>query len=116
MAALPPTATKTPAGRQRRKGKPEAPTRLMRKRGSILVGLLWCLALLSVMVVGILHTARLDLLVVKNYDDRIQAHYLALAGIEKAKALLYQDALDRRRAAKNHNGELYDAPKHFRDI
>ncbi|MDB6077850.1 MAG: comEA protein [Akkermansiaceae bacterium] len=88
----------------------------MRKRGSILVGLLWCLALLSVMVVGILHTARLDLLVVKNYDDRIQAHYLALAGIEQAKALLYQDALDRRRSAKNHTGELYDAPKHFRDI
>jgi DNA uptake protein ComE-like DNA-binding protein len=88
----------------------------MRKRGSILVGLLWCLALLSVMVVGILHTARLDLLVVKNYDDRIQAHYLALAGIEQAKALLYQDAMERRRSGKNHSGELYDDPKHFREV
>ena len=53
----------------------------MRQDGSILVGLLWCLALLSVLVIGVLHTARMDLLVVKNYGDRIQAHYLALAGI-----------------------------------
>jgi hypothetical protein len=55
------------------------------KDASILVGLLWCLALLSVVVIGVLHTARMDLLVVKNHGDRIQAHYLALAGIEKAK-------------------------------
>ena len=38
-----------------------------------------CLALLSVVVIGVLHTARMDLLVVKNYGDKIQAHYLALA-------------------------------------
>ena len=54
----------------------------MRVRASVLVGLLWCLALLSISVVGVLHTLRIDLLVVKNYGDRIQAHYLALAGIE----------------------------------
>ncbi|MEI9863347.1 MAG: hypothetical protein WDN00_02070 [Limisphaerales bacterium] len=68
----------------------------MRQQGSILVGLLWCLAILAVVVVGVLHTARMDLLVVKNYGDRIQAHYLAVAGIEKTKALLYRDAHDRR--------------------
>ena len=88
----------------------------MRERGSILVGLLWCLALLSVVVVGVLHTARLDLMVVKNYGDRIQARYLALAGVEKAKALIYQDAVNRRRSARNHGGELYDAPADFRDV
>src|SRR5258708_18745954 len=88
----------------------------MHKKGSILVGLLWCLALLSVVVIGVLHTSRLDLLVVKNYGDRIQAHYLALAGIEKAKAVLYQDARERRRSGKNHSGELFDAPRHFRDV
>ena len=60
----------------------------MRRNGSVLVALLWCLALLAVVVIGVLHTARLDLLVEKNYGDMIQAHYLALAGIEKAKALL----------------------------
>ena len=88
----------------------------MRSRASILVGLLWCLALLSVLVIGMLHTSRLDLMVVKNYGDSIQAHYLALAGIEKAKALLYQDAVDRRRSGKNHSGELYDSPQLFRDV
>src|SRR5256886_15916516 len=87
----------------------------MRAKASILVGLLWCLALLSVVVIGVLHTARLNLVVVKNYGDLVQAHYLALAGIEKAKALLYQDAIDRRRSRQNQSGELYDAPQQFRD-
>src|SRR5882672_448009 len=87
----------------------------MRARASILVGLLWCLALLSIIVIGVLHTARLDLVVSKNYGDRIQAHYLALAGIEKAKALLYQNARERSRNAKNHTGELYDDRQQFRE-
>jgi len=85
-------------------------------KASILVGLLWCVALLSLVVVGVLHTSRIDLMAVKNYGDRIQAHYLALAGIEKAKALLYQNAHDRSRSAKNHSGELYNAPDQFRDV
>ncbi|MGO9203377.1 MAG: helix-hairpin-helix domain-containing protein [Limisphaerales bacterium] len=85
-------------------------------RGSILVGLLWCLALLSLVVVGVLHTTRMDLVVVKNYGDKIQAHYLAVAGIEKAKALLYRDARERSRNAVNHNGALYDAGDQLRDV
>ena len=88
----------------------------MRQQASILVGLLWCLALLSVIVIGVLHTARMDLLVVKNYGDRIQAHYLALAGIEKAKALLYRDAGDRSRSQKNHTGNYYDDVQQFREV
>ncbi len=88
----------------------------MRQQASILVGLLWCLALLSVIVIGVLHTARMDLLVVKNYDDRIQAHYLALAGIEKAKALLYHDANDRSSSRKNHTGDFYDDAQQFREV
>jgi DNA uptake protein ComE-like DNA-binding protein len=88
----------------------------MRKHASILVGLLWCLALLSVIVIGVLHTARMDLMVVKNYGDRIQAHYLALAGIEKAKALLYRDAKDRSRSQKNHSGNFYDDAQQFREV
>lgn len=85
-------------------------------RASVLVGLLWCLALLSLLVIGVLHTASLDLRVVKNYGDQIQAHYLALAGIEKAKALLYHDAIERKSSAQNHNGALYDAPQDFQDV
>jgi DNA uptake protein ComE-like DNA-binding protein len=69
-----------------------------------------------VIVVSVLHTARMDLLVVKNYGDRIQAHYLALAGIEKAQALLYRDAGDRSRSQKNHTGNLYDDAQQFRDV
>ncbi len=88
---------------------------MKRAKGSILVGLLWCLALLSVVVLGVLHTARMDLLVVKNYGDRIQAHYLALAGVEKAKALIYQDASQRSQSSQNHSGDLYNDPEDFRD-
>src|SRR6266853_5709411 len=86
------------------------------RQASVLVGLLWCVAILSVLVIGVLRTARMDLLVVKNHGDVIQAHYLALAGIEKAKALLYRDARERKRSARNHSGELYDAPQEFRDV
>src|SRR5277367_6461087 len=88
----------------------------MRRQGSILIGVLWCMVLLSVLVIGVLHTARMDLLVVKNYGDRVQAHYLALAGVERAKALIYQDALARKNSGKNHSGALYDDPKDFRDV
>jgi DNA uptake protein ComE-like DNA-binding protein len=94
----------------------EGEIKITRKNGSLLVGLLWCLALLSVIVIGVLHTARMDLLVVKNQGDQIQAHYLALAGIERAEALLYQDARDRTRTRKNHTGDLYDDAQHFRDV
>ena len=86
------------------------------ENASILVGLLWCVALLSVVVISVLHTARMDLMVVKNYGDRIQAHYLAVSGIEKAKALLYQNARERSRNGKNHSGELYNTPEQFRDV
>ena len=58
----------------------------------------------------------MDLIVVKNYGDRIQAHYLAVAGIEKAKAALYHEARSRSRSAQHHSGELYDAPDQFRKI
>lgn len=86
------------------------------QRGSVLVGLLWCLALLAVLVIGMLHSTRLQLLVAKNHGDQIQAHYLALAGIEKTKALLFYEAKERRSAAKNHTGTLFDSPDNFRDV
>ena len=87
-----------------------------RSRASVLIGLLWCVALLSVVVFSVLHTTWMDLVLVKNYGDRIQAHYLALAGIEKAEALLYQDALSRSRSDVNHDGALYNDPQDFQDI
>jgi competence ComEA-like helix-hairpin-helix protein len=88
----------------------------MGRQGSILIGVLWCMVLLSVLVIGVLHTARMDLQVVKNYGDRVQAHYLALAGVERAKALLFQDVVTRQQTAKNHTGSLYDDAKDFKDL
>jgi len=88
----------------------------MRRTGSILIGVPWCMVLLSVLVIGVLHTARLHLLVVKNYGDRVQAHYLALAGVERAKALLYQDVVMRQQTARNHTGALYNDAKNFQDV
>jgi DNA uptake protein ComE-like DNA-binding protein len=88
----------------------------MENRASILIGLLWCVMLLAVIVVGVLHTARMDLLTGKNFGDKIQARYLALAGIERAEALLYQNAHDRSHSGKNHTGQFYDDPQDFRDV
>jgi DNA uptake protein ComE-like DNA-binding protein len=88
----------------------------VKNRASILIGLLWCVALLAVVVVGVLHTARMDLLTNKNFGDKIQARYLALAGVERAEALLYQNALDRSHSGVNHTGQLYNDPQDFQDI
>lgn len=87
-----------------------------RAAGSVIVSLLWCLALLALLVVGILHSATMDLRLAGHFRDRLQARYLALAGIERAKALLYQDARDRTRSALSHRGSLANDPSQFRDI
>ncbi len=89
---------------------------MRRQRGSVLVGVLWCLALLAVIVVGSLYSSRMTLGAAKNFEDKAQAHYLALAGVEKAKALLFHEAAARKKAARNHSGDLYNAPESFRDI
>lgn len=88
----------------------------MNRQGSILVSLLWIVAILSLVVVGVLHSANLDLRVTKNSGDSIQAYYLALAGIEQAKAVIYQDAKKRREKGINHTGDLYDSPTLFQDV
>lgn len=88
----------------------------MRRNGSILVGLLWCVAILSVVVMSVLHSAHLDLRTAKNQGDQLQAHYLALAGVERAKAVLFLDARQRRGDRQNHTGALYNDPANFRDV
>jgi len=86
------------------------------RNGSVLIGVLWCVVLLAVIVIGILHTSRMELTVGKFHTDRIQAHYLALAGVEKAKALLFQDAAERSRSGVHHGPGLFNAPEVFRDV
>jgi DNA uptake protein ComE-like DNA-binding protein len=90
--------------------------RTLCERASVLVGLLWILALLAVTVTTVLYTARMDLMVTKNYSDALQAHYLAIAGAEKAKALLFHEAAERKRSAQHHTGALYDSAEYFKDI
>jgi DNA uptake protein ComE-like DNA-binding protein len=86
------------------------------KRASVLVGLLWMLALLAVTVTSVLYTARMDLMVAKNYVDSVQAQYIALAGAEKAKALIFHEAAERKRSVQHHTGSLYDSSEYFKDI
>lgn len=92
-----------------------APRHKTQINGSVLVGLLWCVALLSLLVIGVLHSARMDLIAGKNHADKIQAHYLAVAGIERATALLYHDARERSRSRQHHNGNLFNAPDEFKE-
>ena len=94
-------------GRKQRHCRPE---------GSILVGVLWCLVLLATIVVSVLHSARLGLTLAKHHGDAVQAHYLALAGVEKAKALLLQQARDLRQSKKSYSPDLTSAPQQFRDV
>lgn len=89
---------------------------MKRQNGSVLIGLLWTLALLAVVVTSVLYTARMELMVVKNHNDSIQAYYLAIAGAEKAKALIYHEAAERKRGAQHHSGSLYDSPRDFENI
>ena len=100
---------------QRRQSDGGQASKSGRFRASVLVALLWIVALLSVVVVSVLHTTWIDLVIVKSYGDRIQAHYLALAGIEKAEALLYQDAQDRSHSALNHHDKLYNDSQDFQN-
>jgi type II secretory pathway component PulK len=95
--------------------RPQAPSPTAAK-GSILVAVLWCLALLSVVVVSVLHTARQDLRLARHQGDLVQARYFAIAGIERAKAALFEDLRQRRRASRPANDALGDSPDIFRDV
>jgi DNA uptake protein ComE-like DNA-binding protein len=91
-------------------------SRRVGQRGSILVGVLWCVVVLSVIVVSVLHTSRQDVRLARHQGDVVQARYLALAGIERAKASLFEDLRDRRRAQRHFSDRLADAPQFFREI
>lgn len=91
------------------------PTRPRHAEASVLVALLWILAFLGFVVVGTLHQSSLELRVAKNHADRIQARYLALAGVEKAKAVLYHDLKRRRGEGIHHDGSVLDRPSDFQD-
>jgi len=84
--------------------------------GSALVVVMWCLVLLGLVVVSTLHTTRLETHIVKNQGDLIQARYLALAGVEKAKALVYQESQRRRESGRDARSTLHDNPAEFQNV
>ncbi len=86
------------------------------RSGSALVVVLWCVVLLSVTVIGMLDSTRIELRIAKNHGDREQAYYLALAGIEKAKALIYKESQDRKISGSNFRSSLLDDAFSFRDF
>lgn len=85
-------------------------------KGSALVAVLWCFAILSVVTFSVLRTTQLDLRVAKNHGDATQAYYLALAGVEKAKALIYEQRKRLQQSGRSHDKDLLDNPAEFRDV
>jgi competence ComEA-like helix-hairpin-helix protein len=90
--------------------------RIASRRGLALVAVLWCFAILSVAVLSALHGTRLDLRVARNFADLEEARWLALAGIEKAKARIHEERLLLRSGTWDQRSSLRDDPRAFRDV
>ena len=90
--------------------------RALRESGSALVVVLWCMAILGVMAYSMLHTSRLGLRIARNHGDAVQARYLALAGIEKAKAFIYQQSQELANLGTVYSTNLLDHPDGFEDV
>ncbi len=88
----------------------------IRTTGSALIVVLWSVVVLSTMVYSSLRVTRLDLRVAKNFGDRVQARYLALAGIEKAKAVIYDVRHGGATSSDLYDQDLYDNPTEFKEI
>lgn len=61
------------------------------KKGIILIMALWIMTILSVVAVSFAFMMRTEMKMAGNYRNGVQAHYLALAGVEHAIAVLRQD-------------------------
>jgi len=84
--------------------------------GSALIVVLWAVVLLGVGVVSVLHNTRLDLKVAKNQGDRVQAYFLALAGVERAKAAIYLEQEDRKIRTDGFSTALFNDASAFQEV
>lgn len=85
------------------------------KKGIILIMALWIMTILSVLAVSFAFMMRTEMKMAGNYRNGVQAHYLALAGVEHAIAAILNDAtID---AAEDDYTDHYDEAWHeeFRD-
>jgi competence ComEA-like helix-hairpin-helix protein len=96
--------------------RPRSVTETSGHCGSALIAVLWSLVLLSVVVLSSLGTTRNEIRLVKNHADSVQAYYLAVAGVEKAKALLYHQRRDDRSQGVSSSSRLFDDARSFRDV
>lgn len=81
---------------------------------SVLVGVLWVQVLLTIIVVSLLYTTRLELRISKSHSDAIRAYYLAVAGSEKARQILDLALKDRQSSGVNHKEDVYKEVNEFR--
>ena len=84
--------------------------------GIALLGVLWTVVLLCAVVYGLLYSTQIDLRVAKNFGDRKQAYYLAVSGIEKAKALIHDDIEERKKVGTTYRSTLRSDDQSFRDV
>ncbi len=84
-------------------------------RGSVLIVVLWTSVLLGIGAISVLHATTVDVRVSGNYGDRVQARWLALAGVEKAKAVLYRDEQRRRESRAPFDPSVFSSPSDFRE-
>jgi competence ComEA-like helix-hairpin-helix protein len=68
--------------------------RFQRSCGSALIVVLWAMVLLGAGVLSVLHATRLELEVARNFGDKMQARYLALAGLARAEAAIHAATQD----------------------
>jgi DNA uptake protein ComE-like DNA-binding protein len=87
-----------------------------RLRGSVLVAVLWCFVLLGAATISILHTTTLELRLVKNHADLVQARYLALAGIERARAVIVREERRIETDGTCFDPTILDDPQDFREV
>lgn len=88
----------------------------LRERASVLIAVLWSLVLLAIVVVSTLHASLIETRLVQNHGDRVQARYLALAAIEKAKALIYRESSRLENGGVPDPSSLLDNPAELRDV
>lgn len=79
-----------------------------RHRGSVLIVVLGVFTLLAVLAISALRTTQIDLRLAASHRDKVQARYLALAGIEHAKAWIHADEAERQRLGTAFTTRLFD--------
>lgn len=86
------------------------------ERASALVAVLWCAVILSTIVFSTLTISRTDLRIATGYGDQVRARYIALAGIEYAKAVIHADRAASRNGGVIFDDSVFDDPDRFREV